>query len=816
MKKLFIFTLLAITTRLCFAQITFSGQLKNSESMTPIESAYILLKNSENSYSAYSTNNGSFKIENVVIGQYTISISHIGYNVLVEPVSIEAGSHEMYLLDQDMEFIEAAIISSVRAKKTTPTTFTNITKKEIELLDQGKDFPFILNMTPSTVVSSDAGNGVGYTGIRVRGIDPTRVNVTINGIPLNDAESQGTYWVDLPDIASSTESVQVQRGIGTSTNGAGAFGASVNIRTNIIPEQKATAVSLGLGSFNTFRSTFSYSSGKLKKDWAYQLRGSLIESDGFIDRASSNLKSFNFAAAKYWDKSVLKTNILLGHERTYQGWYGVPQPKFSNNTAELNRYTNQLGIGGADLENLQSSNSKTFNHYTYENEVDNYNQNHYQLFYDYNPLPYLKINTAAYLTTGKGYFEQFRPDDDFADYDMPNKIIGTDTFTSGDLVRRRWLDNTLKGVLASAHFQKSNFDITAGGGFSTYAGQHFGEVIATEYTGYEDLDFIYYDNNAVKTDGNFFVKKSYNWKNIIPFIDLQFRFINYEFEGLNDTLGFAQQEVNYTFFNPKMGLTYIYQNNTFYAVWAQANREPVRKDFRENKPTDWPDHEQLSNIEVGYRYSNERKKFGLNLYSMDYANQLVLTGAVNDVGDAIRTNVDESFRRGIETEFQYPLTSKLQLGGNATFSQNKIARFTEYVAEWTDPWGVVTQEYSNTDISFSPNVIVAGIIGYQPNKNITFNLQSKYVDKQYLDNTQNKSRMLDAFTTVDASVNYKNETLKGMKRFSASLYMNNILNNYYAPNGYTFSGYVNGDRADFNYLYPMAGFNWMLKLSLIL
>ena len=819
MKKFTIIIFTVFIAQIAIAQITFSGQLKNAETSGPIESAFIRIKNSEKTYSTYSTSNGSFIIENVTKGTYTLAISHIGYNTLVESIEVSTPGSELIFLEPDMEFLDAAIITTVRAKNSTPTTFTNIDKKEIQAMDQSKDFPFLLNTTPSTVISSDAGNGIGYTGIRIRGIDPTRVNVTVNGIPINDAESQGMYWVNMPDIASSTQSVQIQRGLGTSTNGAAAFGASVNIRTNDLPQDQTPTASLGLGSFNTSRATFSYASGRLKKNWAYQLRGSLIQSDGYIDRASSNLKSLNVTAAKYWEKSVLKTNILIGKERTYQAWLGIPEPKINQNPSRLNFYTSwdtYTFDSPEKVQNINASNSRTANIYTYENEVDNYNQNHYQFFYDYNPISSVKINSAFYITTGKGYFEQFKPNENFAKYGIGPLQNNGDSAVSGDLIRRRWLDNTLIGGIASANYRKNKIDLTIGGGYSHYAGKHFGEAIATQFTTYEALNTEYYNNDATKTDANFYVKKSYNWNNLIPYIDLQFRAVNYQFEGLDSTLAYAPQEANYVFFNPKMGLTYLVNNHTFYGVWAQGNREPVRDDFRNNKPTDWPEHEKLSNVELGYRYAKDRIQLGINLYSMEYTNQLVLTGAVNDVGEVIRTNVDESYRRGIELEFQYPVTKKLQFGGNATFSDNKIVSFTESLSEWDGAYQTFSNEYKNTSISFSPNSIAAAMLSYKVNSNFTFNMQGKYVGQQFLDNTESEQRNLDAFTVLDASVNYNNGEIKGIKNLTIGFYLNNVLNEFYAPNGYTFSGVIDNKRRDFNYLYPMAGFNWMMKIGIML
>lgn len=817
MKKSILLLCLLATAASALAQIKFQAQLKNATNYEPIESAYIRITHATGgSFAAYSTPNGSINIPVIKPGDYKIVISHLGYETLVDTLSIRnTVAGKIFFLTPSMDFIDAAVISTVRAKNSTPTTFTNLDKKEIQQLDQSKDFPFLLNMTPSTVISSDAGNGVGYTGVRVRGIDPTRVNVTINGIPINDAESQGLFWVNMPDLASSTESIQIQRGVGTSTNGAASFGASVNIRTNNLPEDKETKAVVARGSFNTTRLSLTHSTGRLKNNWSLQLRGSLLQSDGFIDRASSDLKSANLIAAKYWEKSVFKANILLGSERTYQAWWGIPEPTFKGDIAEETRYINQLWISGNDLNNLQNSNSKTYNYYTYENEVDNYNQNHYQFFFDHKFSQFTKLNTAAYVTTGQGYFEQFRTDEDFATYGINSVQPTGDTALSGDLIRRRWLDNILVGAIANVTHTKKNWETVIGGGINQYTGRHFGEAIATEFTGYEDLNAIYYDNDASKLDGNFYVRQSYNYNNLIPYIDLQYRLIDYTFVGLNDSAGtslpeadqFSEHNVNFLFFNPKLGLTYLMDNHTFYGVWAMANREPVRDDFRDNKPSNWPVHETMENVELGWRYTNGRTRLNVNLYNMQYRNQLVLTGAVNDVGGTVRSNVGNSYRRGIEIDGQYPLTKNLQVGGNLTLSENKIESFVELVEDW-EFGGFRRTVYNNTDISFSPNIIGAAMLSYRASKDFDLSIMAKYVGRQYLDNTEALERSLDPFTNVDATLNYT-----GLKNLNLSFYLNNILNEYYAPNGYTFSGILGDQRQDFNYLYPMAGFNWMLKVS---
>jgi iron complex outermembrane receptor protein len=805
-------TLLTITAQLCFSQINYSAQLKNAKNYESIESAFVRLSGEPGSTSTYSTQNGSINFNAIPAGTYVVAITHLSYKTYIDTITItKSASDQIFFLDADMAFLDAAVISTVRAKNSTPTTFTNLDKKDIESLDQSKDFPFLLNMTPSTVISSDAGNGIGYTGVRVRGIDPTRVNITVNGIPINDPESQGMFWVNMPDLASSTESVQIQRGVGTSTNGAASFGASVNIRTNDLSEDKYTLATFGLGSFNTQRISLLHNTGRLKNNWAFQLRGSAIQSDGFIDRASSDLKSANLVAAKYWEKSVFKANIMIGSERTYQAWNGVPEQLFNG-----------------DISALDQGNSKTYNSYTYENEVDNYNQNHYQFFFDHSFTDFLKLNTAAYVTTGEGYYEQFKGGDTLAKYGIDSVQPTGDTATDGDLVRRRWLDNTLVGGIANLTYTKNRMETVIGGGYNQYNGRHYGEAIATEFTGYEDLNAIYYDNDATKTDGNFYIRQSYNYNNLIPYIDLQYRFIDYSFAGLNDSAGsttlpeaaqFSDQNVNFQFFNPKIGLTYLLKNHTFYGVFAVANREPVRNDFRDNKTSARPEHESMENVELGYRYSSGRKRLNVNLYNMQYDNQLVVTGAINDVGGAIRTNVANSYRRGVEVDFQYPLTDKLQAGGNFTLSQNEIASFTERVYERDFNYDIVDTvfyNYQNQDIAFSPNTIAALMLSYKANKHFTLNASGKYVGQQYLDNTQSEARSLDAFTNVDLSINYISTEVKGTKNLNVGLFLNNVLNQYYAPNGYTFSGIIGGERQDFNYLYPMAGFNWMMKVSMTL
>lgn len=811
MKKLLFISLLSTIVVLANAQVKFLGKVVSDGN--GVSNAYVLFASDSGEWSDETSEDGSFSVT-LPEGNYVITITHVSYADLSQKVSVTPTNNSIIIeLQAQTSHLDAAIINSIRARKTTPSTQTNLTKEELVQMDQQKDFPFVLNLTPSTVVSSDAGNGIGYTGIRIRGIDPTRVNVTINGIPLNDAESQGVFWVNLPDLASSTQSVQIQRGVGTSSNGAAAFGASVNIRTNNLDKEQFSQLTTGFGSFGSQRYTFIHNTGRLKNNLAFQVRGSSIESDGFIDRASTNLRSANIIGAKYWDKASLKANLLLGQERTYQAWWGIPQPKFEQNNPELQRYINELWITGDDLDNLNNSDRRTYNYYTYENEVDNYNQNHYQLFFDRNIDTSWDLHLAGYLTTGAGYFEQYRPDEDYSDYNVPTALQPGDTSNSGELVRRRWLDNTLVGALSSLTYQKGKVDGSIGLGMNQYAGKHFGEVISTSFSAYEGINQRYYDNDAFKTEVNVFGKLSYRMGAFVPYIDLQFRQIGYTFEGFDNQYELTEQSVNYGFFNPKVGFSYLLRNSMIYAMYARGNREPVRDDFRNSPPDNWPKHEQLDNIEFGYRYSRKRTSFTLNGYLMEYQNQLVLTGAVNDVGEPIRANMKESYRRGIELEAQTSITKKLQIGGNLNLSTNKIASFTEEVGSW-DTSANLSVLRENTDISFSPNMIGALILGYKVNKNWMFQANAKHVAKQYLDNTQSDNSSLPAFTVLNASASYTADSLIGTKSFSFGIYLNNLLDATYAPLGYTYSGVMAGQRSDFNYVFPMAGRNVMVKASI--
>jgi iron complex outermembrane receptor protein len=686
-----------------------------------------------------------------------------------------------------------------KAQANNPITFQNLNKKEIDKQNFGQDLPFLLNLTPSTVISSDAGAGVGYTGIRIRGTDPTRTNVTINGVPINDAESHGTFWVNMPDMASSSQNIQVQRGVGTSSNGAGAFGASINIQTDGLNPNAYSEISSGYGSFNTWKNTVKAGSGLLSNNWAFDARLSKITSDGFIDRASSDLKSFFVSAGRYGKKSIFKVNVFSGKEKTYQAWNGIS-------------------------EDLLKAGNRTHNDFTYPNQTDNYQQDYYQMFYTYQFNKHIKANIGLHYTYGRGYYEEYREGDKFSTYKLKDTlfVLNTnviDTITRGNFVRRRWLDNDFYGTVFSFVYEKNKLNITVGGGLNKYDGRHYGELIWSQFAMDGNINDRFYDGNSTKTDFNIYGKATYKLTNKLDgFVDLQQRTINYKAKGedLNNGVYLPYNiNLNFNFFNPKAGLTYSVQKNAnIYAYVGVANKEPVRNDIIQANPLNLPKPEQLINYEFGFRKNWKKSAFSANIYYMDYRNQLITTGQINDVGAYNRVNVPNSYRAGIELTAGLQLIKNLKWQTTLTYSQNKIKEFTEFVDDWDNIGRQIQTQHKDVSIAFSPDIIGSSIFTYSPFEKCDIDLISKYIGKQYLDNTENENRKIDAFFVNDIRITY-GLTVKSMfKYIGLGLQVNNVLNEKYAPNGYTYSGYSGGVRGDYNFYYPQAGTNFLTNLVL--
>ena len=692
----------------------------------------------------------------------------------------------------DTAYLQPVEVQAIRAGEKAPFAKTDLTKKDIEKNNLGQDLPFLLNQTPSVVINSDAGNGVGYTGIRIRGTDAARINVTLNGIPYNDAESQGTFFVDLPDIASSANSIQIQRGVGTSSNGAGAFGGTINLSTNDLNKAFYASTNNSFGSFNTFKNNIQFGSGLLGKHFTVDGRISRISSDGYIDRATSNLQSFYLSTAFVNSTNSLRLNIFSGKEKTYQAWNGVAE-----NLLATNRTNNPSG------------NEKTGE--PYDNETDNYTQTHYQLFYNHKFNSYWKGNIAAFLTRGKGYYEQYKANKKLADYNLPDYFDGTNTIKKTDLVRRLWLDNYFYGTIFSLQYQKNKTQLIFGGGYNAYDGKHYGEIKWAAVQAAVPLNYRWYNLKAHKKDFAIYNKWIQQWSsNWQSFVDVQVRNIDYKIHGFRDNPALEIKE-NYTFLNPKFGITYNNKNWQAYISYALAGKEPNRDDFEAGN-TQLPKAERLHDVEMGLEKKGAAYSFGANIYYMYYQNQLVLTGKINDVGAYTRTNIPKSYRTGIELQGKTKITNWVNLAANITFSENKINDFTEYLDDY-DNGGQQTKFYSKTGISFSPSVVAGGSINFIPLKNGEISLVSKYVGRQYLDNTAQKSRSLNSYYLQDIRLSYLIEN-KIFKETNIILQLNNVFNKKYEPNGYSFSYIYGGDLTTENFYFPMAGFNFMVGVNL--
>ncbi len=764
----------------------------------------------------FSDNEGHYEFNKLEDNDYTLNVSLEGYEPITWQAKIEGGNVVTnFKLTKSPQLITEVLIEAIRSDVNTATSYTDITADKIKERNFGQDLPYILRHTPSVVITSDAGAGIGYTGIRIRGVDPTRTNVTINGIPLNDPESHGVYWVNMPDFLSSVDHLQVVRGVGTSSNGIAAFGASINISTNKIKKKVYGTLDNSVGSFNTLRHSISTGTGLINKKFTVDTRLSRIVSDGFLDRGFSNLHSFYISGAWLGKKSRLRMNIFSGKEITYQSWYGTPESVINGGQDEISAYADRNYIFGEDRENLLNS-GRTYNFYTYDNEVDNYQQDHYQLMFAHKFTKYLNLDIAGHYTRGRGYFEQFRKDDNFSTYGFEPVVFSSDTITSTDLIRRRWLDNHFYGGVFALNYTRKNIELTWGGSANQYWGGHFGEVIWAEFASTSSIRDRYYDNDATKTDLGSYVKAMYRLNKFRFYADMQVRNVGYDFVGLDDVNGIIQevdQTISYTFLNPKAGLTYnLNDRQNFYLSVAVANREPVRRDFRESTSTSRPNPEQLINLEMGHRYNARKVSTTVTGYYMSYKNQLILTGQINDVGAYTRTNVAKSYRAGLELDFGYRVHRHIELTGNMTLSQNKIESFNEYVDNY-DVGGQETIAHKNTDLAFSPNIIAAFGVNLEVAKGLDVTLLGKYVGQQFLDNTSTDTRKIDSYfiSTLDISYTLKNVLFKEIQ---IGLRINNLFNEVYESNGYTWGYIVGGTRTVENFYYPQAGRNFLGRVTI--
>ncbi|WP_375605602.1 TonB-dependent receptor [Flavobacterium davisii] len=734
-------------------------------------------------------------------------------------ISITASGQEKKVADSTrMNTLEEVKVASTRLTKKSPFAFTDVKKETLERNNLGQDLPILLDQMPSVVTTSDAGAGIGYTGLRIRGSDATRINVTINGIPYNDAESQGTFWVNMPDFTTSVENIQLQRGVGTSTNGAGAFGASLNLRT-LTPSIKGYATtSHSIGSFNTRKHNITFGSG-IKNGFYAEGRLSKIASNGYIDRASSDLKSF-YAEAGFVDKqTAIKALVFGGKEITYQSWFGTPEAVVNGDITALQAYINRNYPSPQEVDNLLNS-GRTYNYYTYENQTDNYEQIHYQLHLTHQFTDRLSGSLSGNYTKGKGYYEEFKADQKLKKYfpDYPNGS------SKSDVVRRKWLDNDSYTLIYTLNYNAKNFNTSLGGGYNLYDGSHFGELTKHKYLNLPVTNMNYYKSLSKKEDYSVYAKADYTFfYKLQLFFDIQARRVDYTTNGVSSDLKWLNVKKTYDFFNPKAGVNFvIHKNHTIYGSFALANKEPNRNDLTKN-PIE-PQPEQLLDYEVGYRFKNKIAQVNLNGYYMHYNNQLVLTGALDEVGDPIRENVNKSRRIGIEVETSIQPTKFFKLDFNITKSVNKIKSFdylvavTEYDVNGNESYSTNSTRYDDTDISFSPNLIGGATATFYPIKNLSIAYIQKYVGKQYLDNTSSEDKKINSYHHGNLSIQYLLKP-KNFAEINLHLLINNVYNKLYESNGYTYSYYnrplgSNHSAITENFYYPQAGRNFLTGITL--
>lgn len=772
------------------AQFSIKGKITSKQ--IPVEGAMVVLRSGKAELtSQLSTADGSFVISNIKKqGSYELQVKHVGYQSKSITVNVSSSQTVVDIeLTESALFLEPLEIKATRAGERSPFAKQTLSKEELAKNNLVQDIPFLLNQTPSVVVNSDAGNGVGYTGIRIRGSDASRINVTLNGIPYNDAESQGTFFVDLPDFASSLNSVQIQRGVGTSSNGAGAFGATINLSTNEFQEKPYAEVNNSFGSFNTWKHTIKAGTGLINDHFTVDARLSKVSSDGYVDRAFSDLKSAYISGAYISKRSTLRLNIFTGTERTYQSWNGIDSA-----TLATNRTFNPSGTEKPGTP--------------YDNQTDNYQQDHYQLFYNLKLNNRWSLSTAAFLVNGEGYYEQYRSQNKFSSYGLPNATIGTTVLTRTDLVRQLWLNNSFYGQIASAQYKKPGTELTIGGGWNTYDGWHFGRVIWAEIG--IPKDYEWYRLPVMKKDANVYVKWQQKIASALEFFaDAQFRHVDYYSGGFRDNPKLSIDR-KFDFFNPKAGLSYSKKEWQAYISYALGQKEPNRDDF-EAGATNQPNAEKLHDFEAGIERKVAGFSFGANLYYMIYKDQLVLTGKISDVGAYTRVNVPHSYRRGIELQAAKRFTTWLNVGGNIAFSQNKIKAFSEFIDDY-DNGGQIEVKHSDKTIAFSPAVVGGLTVDITPAKFASLSLMSKYVSRQYLDNTENISRSLEPYFVQDARVSFTIPN-KVFSNVNVIAQVNNVFNKMYEPNGYTFSYRYLNQLTTENYYFPMAGTNYMLALN---
>jgi len=780
---------------------TLTGTVRSSDG-EPLPGATIIAVGTQSGTAA--AVDGSYTLVPGRAGTYEIRVSFVGYEAVSRTVEVTGAARADFTLTPAAIPAAEVVVSATRAGNRTPVTYSTVAGEELKRNNFGADIPFLLSLTPSLVETSEAGNGIGYTSLRIRGSDASRINVTIDGIPLNDAESQQVFWVDLPDLAASVESIQVQRGVGTSGNGAGAFGASVNIQT-VSPGADPVATITGtLGSFNTFKQSVIAGTGTIADRLSLQMRYSGLRSDGYVRHSGSDHRSMFVTGVYSAGRSRLKANVIIGEERTGISWWGVTREMM-----EADRRYNPAGVytDEAGVERY------------YKDQTDNYWQNHYHLIFSRNMGRGLLLHAAAHLTDGRGYYEQYKEDSELDEFGLPAVVIGGATITSTDMVHRKWNDNRFYGLTWALKYDGGGTDAAIGGAVNRHDGDHFGRIIWMRYPGDTEPGYEWYLNNGVKDEFNIYGKVN---QMVLPglslFADLQLRSIGYSMEGPDDNLLLLDQEHRFRFFNPKAGVFLTpAPGHDIYASVAVAHREPTRANYKDavGDATATPQPERLTDFEAGYSASVAAASLNVNLYYMLYRDQLVPTGELSNVGYPIMTNVRDSYRAGAEAVAAVRPVEFLEWNMSLTLSRNKIRNFTEYYTNYnTSDW---SEEYLSrplglVDIAYSPSVIGGSELVFRPFAAADLRLTGKYVGSQYFDNTMSEARRLDPYFVTNAVVAYR-PGFKGVREAEVSLAVNNILNTMYVSNAYGGNWNEDGVEKTWAYYFPQAGINWMVRVG---
>jgi iron complex outermembrane recepter protein len=812
MRQIFIAAFMLVSAFAAFGQHTIKGKVLD-EKGNSLTGATVTVQNS--SQGKTTDKNGTFLFDGLTKLHYTLKVSFIGYETTT--VQTDVDREIVVTLKSTSVSIDEITVTSLRATDKSPVAYSNLDKETLSKTNIGQDIPYLLSQTPSFVASSDAGTGIGYTGFRIRGTDASRINVTINGVPYNDADEQGAYWVDLPDFTSSVQSVQVQRGVGTSTNGAGAFGANINLQTDNYAQKASGEINATIGSFNTQKATVKASSGLINGHWAIDTRLSTVKSAGYIDRGAVDMKSYFVQAGYYGEKTTVKFITFGGTEKTYHAWDGVPKDSLTTH-----RTYNPCGFMGVDANG---------NPLYYQNQTDNYTQTNYQLIGVHTFNSELSLNAGLHYTRGDGYYEEYKQDQSFKNYALQAFVLNdSTTIKSSDLVRQKKMGNDFAGFTFSLNYQKDKLSAQLGGAANNYWGQHWGDVIwVKNYIGNIQPITEYYRSDVSKFDANIYLKGNYDiTSKLNVYADLQYRQVDYKLQGTNDEWDDAINSMqkldvdkHFKFFNPKVGIFYRPDNNSdLFASFAVAHREPTRTNYTDGSATTWPTHETLYDTELGYKFHNESGSIGTNAYLMNYRNQLILTGKINDMGEMLTENIPVSYRAGIEIVGSYKLTDWLRWDGSVTLSKNEILNFKEYADVYDANWNWTNQQevnYKTAPIAFSPQTIANSLFTFNYN-NLEAGIQSQYVGKQYIDNTGSNDRALAAYFVNNLRLSYE-LTVPGLRGIGFTILLNNLLDTKYISNAWVYSYYQGNNSSGYSRLndfgfYPQAGRNVLASVSI--